>query len=229
MNSRNLLIAAAWLLCIGTVSAVLLTRSQLANLRTRQSNATQPAAAANRPDSGLQTDFTASTSDASADSSRELMQLRAEVTRLTARKRELANVGETSARLRAQLDSPQTNSDSIPIPPGYIRRSYAQFRGFSTPEASLESWLWALHNHDFTNMLRALSPDQPQHFQARMAVKDKPADFFKETDILPGLAIQSRREMPDGSVELQVFIAPNMPPQNMHFHLLNGEWKMAQW
>ena len=228
MTRRNLLIAAAWLLCIGTVSAVLLTRSHLADLRARQSSATQPVAAANPPESGPQAD-PSTTTDASDTSSRELMQLRAQVTRLTARKRELADVAETSARLRAQLDTPQTNSGTTPLPPGYIRRSNAQFRGFSTPEASLESWLCALHNHDFTNMLRALSPDQLQHYQARMALKDKPADFFKETDILPGLAIQSRRDLPDGSVELQVFIAPNMPPQNMKFHLVNGEWKMGEW
>jgi len=230
MTPRNLLILAAWLVCLGSVSAVLFGRSQINDLRTTGSKGVQlSSSAAVLPDTDTLGRPSSTNVDASLNTSRELMQLRAEVTRLTARKRELANVVETSTRLRAQLANSQANSGGLPLPAGYLRRASARFRGFSTPEATLESWLWALHNHDFANMLRALSPEQLPHVRSSMAAEHNPADFFKDTDVLPGLAVQSRRDLPDGSVELQVVLAPGMPPQNVQFHLLNGEWKMAEW
>jgi hypothetical protein len=59
-----------------------------------------------------------------------------------------------------------------------------------------------------------------------MVSKEDVEAFFKQTDALPGVAIQGRKDLPDGSVELQLYMAPNLPPQPIRMELIGGEWKM---
>ena len=47
----------------------------------------------------------------------------------------------------------------IQLPPGYIRKSEARMVGYSTPDDTLQSFLWAIQNRDLTNVLQALAPD----------------------------------------------------------------------
>jgi hypothetical protein len=153
------------------------------------------------------------------------MRLRAQVTRLTARKRELAGVVEESERLKAQLATNSAAAGGLPVP-GYVRRAQAMFLGYSTPENTMQSWLWAIQNQDSAKMLQAFSTDEAQGLQARMG-PDSVKRIFKDLEILPGLAVQSRQNFPDGSVELEVYLVPNLPSQKVRLHQdLNGEWKM---
>jgi len=213
------------MLCLCTVSAVLMQRAQLAGWRTSHQiigEAVQsPAGPAADQDSGA-----ASQGSLSDGESRELMHFRAEVTTLTARKRALASVAETSERLRAQLAIGATNSDGVPLPAGFIRKAEARFVGYGTPENAVQSWLWAIQHHDFGKLIEALSPGAAQHMQAQLEEKGDPDKFFKGLDSIAGLAVQGRQVLPDGSVELQVYIAPGLPPQKMQLQLLEGEWKM---
>lgn len=224
MNKRNLSIASAWLLCLGTVSAVFVQRSQLDGLRARQAQSlSADSEAAHLPSSpGIAVSPDSTTAE---DSSRELLRLRAQVTRLTARKRELAGLVEENGRLKAQLATNSAAISGLPVP-GYVRRAQAEFLGYSTPENTMQSWLWAIQNQDSGKMLQAFSKDEAQALQARMG-PDSLNKVFKDLDIIPGLAIQSRENLPDGSVELEVYIVPNLPAQKVRLHQQpNGEWKM---
>ena len=220
---RTSLIVVAWLLCVGSVSAVFLQRSELNGLRSHEERVAPP----------LEADSDSAGSDLAPASgpegtSRELLQLRAEVTRLTSRKRELAGVEKASEQLRAQLATPPAGS-GMPLPRGYIRKANARWLGCSTPENTVQSWLWALQHHDFTRMLETLSPGDAQRAQARMGVKGDNDAFFKQMDVLPGFAIQGRKNLPDGSVELEIYLTPGMPAQHVELQTIHGQWKMAEW
>jgi hypothetical protein len=156
------------------------------------------------------------------------LQLRSEVTRLKARQRELAGASAENERLRAQLANSGTNAPTaVPLPAGYIRKAEARMAGYSTPESTIESFLWALHNHDLTSLNKALSPAAVQDLQAQLQRSgQKPEEFFKNADSLPGLAIRSQQALSDGSVAVLVEPAPGMPPQKILMQLVNGEWKM---
>jgi len=52
-------------------------------------------------------------------------------------------------------------------------------------------------------------------------------DLFKDTDKLPGLAIRNRTTLPDGSMELEVEVAPGVPTEKFQAQPVNGEWKLA--
>ena len=151
MKKRKPVILLAWLLSIGVLGAVLWQRNQLTSLR-----AAQIQTSSSGTESATVTSVgTEAQSDPDQDSaSSELLKLRAQVTQLTARKRELAGVAEESEKLKVQLAAGSTNS-GLPMP-GYIRRNRAQFLGYSTPENTVQSWLWAIQNHDVQRYARPL-------------------------------------------------------------------------
>ena len=227
MSSRILLTSLAWALCLGTVWGVFHQRQEVLALRAQQLELARTAAASSQiPSPAANNPETLQSSDSSVES--ELLQLRAEVTRLNARKRELSGVAEEAERLRAQLERNQTNSAAgTQLPAGYMRKSQAQFVGYSTPENTLQSLIWAMQHHDMTRFLETLSPEEAQGMRARLDPSGQPEKgFFKAMDSLPGMAIQSRQDFPDGSVELQVEIGPGMPPEKMRLRPMNGEWKI---
>jgi hypothetical protein len=159
--------------------------------------------------------------------SSELLRLRGEVTRLNLRKRELAGVEGEGQRLRAELAKASNQPGSeVSLPPGFVRKSEAKNQGYSTPEATMETFLWALQHHDATNLLNAFAG--PGANQVQLALERSAQtgeDFFKGSDVIPGLAIQNRTNLPDGSVNLTLEVAPGAPTQTLRLQSVNGEWK----
>ena len=215
-----------WLLAGVAFCGVLLQRQELIALRTqREQTVLGEASAAPFP---LPVTNGLSTTAPAESISPELLRVRSEVTRLSARKRELMSVTEEAERLRAELAAPQTNSTSgIGLPPGYIRKAEAQFVGYSTPENTMQSFLWAVHHHDVARLLEVFSPTEAQSMRGRLGISGEPEQgFFKALDQLPGMAFQNHQDLPDGSVELQMEIGPGVPPQKIHLRPFNGEWKV---
>jgi hypothetical protein len=219
MNKRIFLIFLAWSLCFGAGWAVMAQRRELTRLRAEQEHAVVRAGPAY---SEIDDNKGSAETDAVADAdSGELLRLRSEVTRLNARKRELAEVVKTHEHLRAQLASGPTNTAGNQLPPGYIRKSEAQFAGYSTPENTVQTFLWAVHRHDINGLLQSFSPEM----SAKIAANGGADSFFKNAGPMPGLAIRSRNNLPDGSVELEIEIGPSMPTDKLHLSPINGEWK----
>ena len=203
--------------CLVTLWGAWDTHWQLANLRAEQQRllADRTAAAetaANPPEAA----------PAPAAASPELLRLRSEVTRLTERRRELASVTTEHQRLQAQLASRATNG-GLRLSPGYIRQADARLVGYNTPEDTLQSFLWALHNHDFTNFLRALAPEAIQGVQDGR----RPEILFRDTDQLIGMGILQKEVQDDGTVEAEVEMVPGLPHARIRLRQLAGEWKIA--
>jgi len=231
MSKRLLIIVLACAACLGTVWALVRQGQQLSGLREQQQELAAPRDSANA-DSSAAPIQAGSGGDgsiaATGSAAAELLRLRGEVTRLNARKRELSSEVAEGDRLRAQLAAGSTNAAlGSRLPPGYIRKTQAQMVGYTTPENTVQSFLWAIHNHDLTAMLRALTPESAEHVRAQVqSVENGTADFFKNADVLPGMAIRSREDLPDGTVQLQVEIGPGLPGEKVHLQIFNGEWKM---
>jgi hypothetical protein len=226
MRLRTVAIILALLVCAGSLWAVLTQRQQLAVLRAQQQAVSVPPASLGE-DPGAAQDKTPADDKSDGTVSEELLRLRSQVTRLNARKRGLAGVAEENARLRVQLDSSLTNAPGErPLPAGFIRKSQAQFAGYSTPENSVQSFLWAMRNHDSKAVLQSLTPGTAQRLQARIQDPNQAADFFKSMDAMPGFALQNRKDQPDGSVQFDVEIAPGIPKETMILQVVNGEWRL---
>jgi len=159
----------------------------------------------------------------------ELLRLRSEVTRLSARKRELATAPAEKEQLRAQLaNSSRAQIPGTPLPPGYMRKNTALNVGYGTPEDTLQTFLYALNRRDFPTLTHSLEPDAAQKLELEMLKGGRSvAEFFKDAEMLPGLSVRKREMLPDGSVEMEVEIAPEMPTEKIRLQQINGEWKMS--
>lgn len=223
MNARKVIIGLLSLLCAGAVIAVFIQRDKLAALRAGQ---TQSGVAPAEPTADAQQSSEMSSDAAASSGSAELLQLRSTVTRLEARKRELAGVAAENERLRAQFAVSRTNSSAAgDLPKGYIRKSQAQMVGYSTPENTIQSLLWAVNNHDLTNVLRAFSPACAQRLQGEIASRS-PETFWQDADKLPGIGVLGSETLPDGAVQLHMAIAPGENGQKVRLQAINGEWKL---
>jgi hypothetical protein len=160
----------------------------------------------------------------------ELLRLRNEVTRLTERRLELASVRAENERLRAEVASRGTNANGgLRLPPGYIRKTEARMVGYGTPEDTLQSLLWAVQNHDLTNLLQAFAPEVAQQIRAQAGESaESKADFWSKSTALVGLRLVNRGQVAaDGSVNAEVEILPDMPHEQLTFRQTNGQWKVA--
>jgi hypothetical protein len=156
----------------------------------------------------------------------ELLRLRNEVAALARQVRELDGAQQENDRLRGQLATSQTNSTSPKfLPPGYIRRSQAQYAGYNSPEDTLQTLLWALESRSVTNLLQVFSPTIAERFSNDVA-RSGPDNFFRDAKALVGLGITERKQLPDGAIELMVE-PPGLPAENIRFEFLNGGWKIA--
>ncbi|HTL55042.1 MAG TPA: hypothetical protein VL361_05150 [Candidatus Limnocylindrales bacterium] len=225
MNVRTVVTILTCTVCVGSVWAVLGQRQQLTALRRekeRQISGTssEPSTRESSPASG---DSQAG-GDASGagGTSAELLRLRSEVTRLTARKRELEGVARENEQLQAQIQASSGNQ----LPAGYIRKAQAQFSGYSTPENTFQSFLTALKNHDSTMLLQSLTPGSAEKLQSHLQDANQTDAFFKHMDMIPGMALQNRQQLPDGSIQFDAEVAPGLPKQTMQLQLIGGQWKL---
>jgi hypothetical protein len=224
MKIRIILTAVAVLACISSVLLVRAQRQELSRLEAeRQSRAAQLHSTTDAEPSSV----SAAGETNPAEPSSELLRLRGEVTRLNARKRELSKVPDESERLNQGLaNTPPPGS--IPLPPGYIRKSEARLAGYNTPEDTIQSFLYAVQQHDFAALLRSFTPAMAQSLESRMKRGSASAEeFFKGTDLLPGLRILNSETRPDGTVELQCEVAPGAPTSKLQMQKIDGEWKLA--
>ncbi len=228
MKARGVLTGLLVPVSLATLWSVWAQRNQLASLRSRQQQWTaQLAALAGRTASLSVSDSPKPTTPAASS---ELLRLRSQVTRLTERRRELEGVRAENERLRAQLGSRGTNTvaGSQP-PPGYIRKSEAQNVGFNTPEATLQTLLWATRNRDETVVLQAFMPDRADEMRELFATaKARNKDFFSEQVMPPGLRVVGRKQRPDDdSLYLEVELLPGIPHETIQFQQTNGQWKIV--
>jgi len=165
------------------LSAVALLRRHVLNLRAEQqqklADATAPAEAITVPPV---TPF--------PPVSRELLQLRNQVGQLRRRRDELLPVRVEHERLVLELAGRGTNDSGLP--PNFIRKSEARLVGYNSPEATLQSRLYAIRNRDLTNLFQAFTPEAV----SRLKKQDHdspghPEKLFEGSQALIGLSILS--------------------------------------
>lgn len=227
MKPRTLFIYASLTVCGLSIAGAVLQARQINGLRDEEERLQQQLR-------DLQKDQTARVSSsaiaepAPGSPSSELLRLRNQVSQLIRRERELAGIQVENERLRIQAASARTNT-AKPLLPGYIRKSDARNMGYATPEATLETMLWAIRNRDFTNLLAAFTSEIAGKMQREMERSGRTLEeFFRDTEALPGIRPVDRTMADDDTIELKVEIVPGSAAdvQPMRFRRVKGEWKM---
>jgi hypothetical protein len=227
--NRALLIGFSGVVCLAALSAAIIQGRQLSDLRAEERRLVAQLDGPQASGLPASPQGQAGGGPATAPVSTELLRLRSEVTRLAALQRELAPARAENERLRLQLAAAGTNN--VPgraLPPGYVRRADARMAGYNTPEATLESLLWALHHKDSLRVLQAFAPKAIERFQqAQDGQPPRPAeDLLQYLDVYMGMAVVSKNESPNGPVQLSVF-APGLPESSFILESFDGQWKIA--
>lgn len=227
MKSRTLVIAGCLAVCGLSIAGAVLQARQINGLREEGERLQQQLR-------DLQDEQTARASSSAiaepalGSPSSELLRLRNQVSQLMRRERELAGLQVENERLRIQAASARTNA-AKPLLPGYIRKSEARNLGYTTPEATLETMLWAIRVRDFTNLLAAFTSEIAGKMQREMERSGRTLEeFFRDAEALPGMRPVDRTMPDDDTIELKVEIVPGSGAevQPMRFRRVNGEWKM---
>lgn len=156
----------------------------------------------------------------------ELLRLRSDVSQLNARKAGLVHVVKENQRLHAELR--RANTNAARLAPGYIRRTEARMVGFGSPQATIETMLWALQNRDYDRFLEAFTPDAAERMRARTSNSAGGVEqFHVEAQALIGMGVTERISNPDGSIQLKIQVLPELPPADVRLVNMAGEWKLA--
>lgn len=148
----------------------------------------------------------------------ELMHLRSQVTELKQRQRALAGVTNENVRLNSQLRS-ASNYFGGAVPRGYLRREAAQLRGASSPEAALESLLWAVQHRDLGQLQNVFA--HPEQLE-----QDRGESFFREAGkLLRGYRILRRKDPADVVAVLEVELGPATTTE-VQLTLQDGRWRV---
>lgn len=229
MFMRLILVSACVAACVLALAMASRQRQEIKQLRTEQKQlTTEVESAAQAATSAARTPQSAALQSGPPI---ELLELRGEVTRLKSRQRELAAARTENEQLQAQLAAKRTNTAAATptLPPGYILKSRAQWRGFNTPDATLESFLWAAQNRDLTNLLQTFTPEMAEKVAAEFQRPGRSLDdFFQGANAVPGMRVVGRTQEAADRVTLQVEMMPGMDarPEPMRLRLINGQWKM---
>jgi hypothetical protein len=172
---------------------------------------------------------------------RELLQLRAEVARLSQEQRGLAGARTENEKLRLQLEDRRTNS-AARKGAAYIRASEAKWLGYNTPEDTLQSLFWAAQNHNLEKFLEAVTPEAAEDLKSRIQKSNNPTqaaeEFFEKEGVPAAFLILGREQLADGTVALRIQI---VPPESgtepgvavdssepLGFEQVAGQWKLSK-
>lgn len=158
----------------------------------------------------------------------ELLRLRGQLGRLRADARGLATAEQEHTNLQQRLTAVRANPGNLQniLPPGYILRRNARNAGQATPQATVETLLWAAEHRDLKTLLETLSPEEAQKMAEQ--VQRQGDKFWEGAAQLPGMWVREQRSLPDGTVELKLAVDPRGEgeTQTMKSRLVDGRWRL---
>lgn len=154
----------------------------------------------------------------------ELMRLRSQVTELRERLRERDKVSNELRKLEAQVDAAGRYANGR-FPAGFRRRQDARAVGAATPEAALETFLWAMEHRDTNAFLESIDPRLRNQFAEQLATGGGD-QFFAEGRVLPGFLIVGRTNVEPDMVELRVEagVGGSLP---LKLRRVDGAWRLV--
>lgn len=223
MNARTWIAAVLVLAAVGGGLFAFRQQAEIAQLR---GHAAALARATGRPATRAVLPPTAAGGLSEAEKL-ELLRLRGEATRLRDRVRQLSGLRVENEKLRAQLNAAGPTGAAPGLPAGYLRRRDAQYTGYGSPEATLQSLLWAIEHRDTNILLAAFDADHSQAMRDALTQAGT-EEFWKETRIIPGWRIVARESVANDEVDLKVEFVPGDTPQSMRLKRVGSEWKLRR-
>jgi superfamily II RNA helicase len=171
--------------------------------------------------------------DALQEANRELPKLRNEVRQLRDEKREFERLQAENERLAAALKvAPKTTARPMSEAEGFVLRQQWMHAGFATPEATLQTFFWAIANKDFAALAECATGDARKSMEEEIqrSVADGGKRFdeqFEPLAQMQGFRIAEKKQISENKIELGIQAAAGGRVMPMRLQLVNGEWKLG--
>ena len=155
-----------------------------------------------------------------------LLALRREAGQLRQQKSGMTTLRAENQRLKTAVAQPIRTraSDGSNT---YVPATKATFAGYTTPAATMQSFVWALKNHDTNALIQALTPDSAATLWTALETQGV-EKFFEDAGRFPGFRIRSVTGRSDGSAEAEIQMDPTSEESSTKFTFqnINGVWKL---
>jgi len=168
---------------------------------------------------------------------REVHKLRNEVSQLRTGTKEVDQLRAENQKLRGAsraiqpAPSPGVAPSAAASQDGYFAKETWTFTGYATPEAALQSAIWAMREGDTKTLLASLAPEEMARMQKEWGNKSEAqvsADAKRGTDKIAGIRILESRILSDDEVVLSVYaMGGEDKVQKISMKRYGAEWKMA--
>jgi RNA polymerase sigma factor (sigma-70 family) len=155
----------------------------------------------------------------------ELIKLRGEVGGLRRQQKELE-------KLRAQLTASQSAPAPKPVTSAPVqdfpKESWA-FAGYASPEATLQSWTWAMSKGDKQAMLACLTPERQKEWGKLFEGKtdsELAAEGISGSSKITGYQILNRIPISEDEVLLEAGMNGDKNGHKLKLKKIGGEWKV---
>jgi len=166
------------------------------------------------------------------EQTKDLAKLRNEVGRLRAARTELAVARTESTRL---TEAKETATPAPPTPLGFTARQQLANVGFATPEATLQTFFWAMNEGNLETALEALSPNNRERKSFDKLSPEQRAKALKENKMqgpdtmmkrFNDFGIRVREEISDSVVVLRVGSSLATNTMRMSLQRFGEEWRL---
>jgi len=161
---------------------------------------------------------------------RDLHKLRNEVRQLREQAKGLPGVRAENERLRASVSRSATKSAPTPDSTPSITLNTLSFAGYGSPEATLQSFFWAMKQGNVDALMRCFTEEARKEMGEEFA-EDMQRGMQDMLKRFKGLRIAARKVVSENEIQLGVQLsmegddAPD--DQAIRFKLVGGEWRLG--
>ncbi len=148
-----------------------------------------------------------------------------ELTRLRLENLQLRDVLKTAGAVSALSVAPGSASEEL-----YFPKENWAFAGYATPEAALQSTIWAVSRGDFKTMLASVTPEERVKVEKEIenkAPEQITAEGKREMDKITGFRILDQKALSETEVIINFFFEGENHAQKMLMKRIGAEWKMG--
>ena len=165
----------------------------------------------------------------------EVHKLRNEVTQLQAFGSELERLRAENQRLKTAPISSSSSAVQNSQEPDYFAKENWLFAGYATPDAALQSSLWAMREGDLKTLQATMTPDGWARIGQGTGNEELAAKIEEEikrkVGDTSGFRILERKAISEDEVVLRIHAdggGSSTGDQNIIFKRLDGEWKVER-
>jgi hypothetical protein len=167
------------------------------------------------------------------EATRELPKLRNEVRQLRQQRTELDRLRNENGKLATQISS-RTNRPKLAQMEGYVAKEKWTQAGFATPEATVQSFFWAVVNQDTSYFAQCMAPKMKQEFDRQFAGKSPEeqqkvfGDGMAALGRMGGYRIAGTEYVSENKVVIGIEAAAGGHVIKMPLERIGNEWKLNE-